>query len=146
MEAAQLFIDIDKADLDNDWYSTITAALKKLNAIKQIEVVEQNEQRRAEIQINYQVKDIAIDEILRVVASSKATVTSINIHFPSSITGISNAYGASGISITLHEGLKQIHGVLESSLSSSGVLKIFLDILNENKQRTITEVLKILAK
>lgn len=144
MEAVQLFLNIRKPGLNNEWNSTINIALNKLPAIEQVQIIEENEHSNAQISICYNLQELSIADIERVVIDSGAYITDINIHFLSGITGITDAYGASAVSITIDEKLKMIDGVLSSAISSRGELKVVLDTTCINKQIAIDEIYKTL--
>ena len=145
MEAVQLFLNINKPGLNNEWNAKITDALKVLPSAEQVEVIEQNESSFAQINISYKVQELSINEIEKVVKESGANITDINIHFPSGITGVADPYGASAISLSVDEKLKHIDGVLSGAISSRGELKVVLDTLNNNKQAAIDEILKVFS-
>ena len=142
MEAVQLFLNITKQDLNNEWNTKISEALKALPTAEQVLVIEQNETSFAQINISYKLEQLSINDIEKVITDSGAYITDINIHFPSGITGIADAYGASAVSITIDEKLKEIDGVLSGAISSRGELKVVLDTTSSNKQTAIDEILK----
>lgn len=142
MEAVQLFLNINKPGLNNEWNSNITTAFKELPAIDQVQVIEENEHSNAQISIGYNVQELSISDIEKIVTDSGANITDINIHFPSGITGIASPYGASAVSITFDEKLKKIDGVLSGAISSQGELKVVLDTTSNSKQTAIDEILK----
>lgn len=142
MEAVQLFLNINKPGLNNKWNRKITKLLKALPSAEQIMVIEKNESSYAQISISYKVDKLSFIRIENVVIDSGATITDINIHFPSGITGIADPYGASAISITIEEKMKRIDGVLSGSISSNGKLKVVLDTTVKDKQEVIEKLLK----
>jgi len=142
MEAVQLFLSINKPGLNNEWNTKVTELLKALPSAEQIMVIEKNESSYAQISISYKVDELSFIRIENVVVDSGATITDINIHFPSGITGIAGPYGASAISITIEEKMKRIDGVLSDSISSNGKLKVVLDTTVKDKQEVIEEILK----
>ncbi len=142
MEAVQLFLSINKPGLNNEWNTKVTELLKALPSAEQIMVIEKNESSYAQISISYKVDELSFIRIENVVVDNGATITDINIHFPSGITGIADPYGASAISITIEEKMKRIDGVLSGSISSNGKLKVVLDTTVKDKQEVIEEILK----
>lgn len=142
MEAVQLFLNINKPGLNNEWNSKITTALKELCSIEQVQVIEENEHSNALISMNYNVQEVSINEIEKIVTDSGAYITDINIHFPSGISGTSDPYGSSAISIPLEENLKNVYGVLGSGISSGGIIKVTLNHTLNNKQIAIEEIIK----
>ena len=142
MEVVQLFLNINKPGLNNEWNTKITNALKELPSLEQLQVIEESEHSNAQISMNYNVQKLSIDEIEKAVEDGGANITAINIHFPSGITGVSDPYGASAVSMTIDEKLKNIDGVLSGAISSTGKLKVVLDITSNNKHAAIDEILK----
>lgn len=145
MESVQLFLSIIKSGLTNEWNTTITETLTQLPAIEQVQVVEENENTDGIISIAYDVQQLSFIEIEKIIENSGASVASINIHFPSAITGITDPYGAGAASLKFEEKLKKIDGVLGGTISSSGKLKVEIDVLSNNKQRVIEEITKSIA-
>ena len=123
MEAVQLFLNINKPGLNNEWNTKITEALKALPSLEQLQVIEENEHSNAQISMSYKVQELSINEIEKVVKDSGANITDINIHFPSGVTGVADPYGASAVSMTVEEKLKKIDGVLGGAISSRGKLE-----------------------
>lgn len=142
MEAIQLFLNISKEGLSNDWNAKLTEVLKALPSAEQVQIIEQNESSYAQISISYKLERLSFDAIEKVVVAANANITDINIHFPSGITGVGDPYGASAISISIDENLKNIEGVLGGAISSKGELKVALDTTAKNKQVVIDEILK----
>lgn len=142
MEAVHLFLNIDKPGLNNDWNTTITAALKALSSIDQVQIIEQNEESNALISITYNVQKLSINDIEKVVQESGANITDINIHFPSGLTGIADPYGASAASLKVDDILKKIEGVVSGTISSKGQLKVLLDNTFSNRQSAIDKILQ----
>ena len=145
MEAVQLFLKINKPSLNNEWNAKITASLKELPSIEQLQVIEQNESSDAKINISYDIDKVSLDEIELLLKNDGATITEINIHFPSSISGVSSPYGASAIALTIEERLKMIKGIFQAGISQDGEIKILLAPTIENKQRIIEQTLKIIS-
>lgn len=145
MEAIQLFFTINKPGLNNEWNEGITSSLKGHCAIDTIQVIEQNESSTAQINISYDLEKASLDEIALLVKNSGATITEINIHLPSSVSGVSSPYGASAIALTTEERLKIVKGIFQAGISQDGEIKILLDPSIENKQRIIEQTLKIIA-
>lgn len=142
MEAVQLFLNINKPGLNNEWNTKITELLKALPSAEQIRVIEKNESSFAQISISYKVDELSFTQIENIVMDCGATIADINIHFPSGITGIAGPYGARAISITIEEKMKTIEGVLSGSISSNGKLKVVLDTTVKDKQEVIEKLLK----
>lgn len=145
MEVLLFFIDINKPGLNNEWNTKVTASLKELPGIEQLLVMEENEHSHAQISFNYQVQKLLITEIEQRITDSGAYITDINIHFPSSITGIADPYSASAASITITEKLKQIEGVLGGTISSRGEVKVTLDITTNDKQKVIENIIDAIS-
>ena len=145
MEAVNLFLNINKPGLNNEWNTGITTSLKELPSMDEVMVIEQNESNNAQININYDTQKVTLDEIELLFKKSGATITDINIHFPSGISGTSDPYGSSAISITLEENLKSIDGILVSGISASGIIKVTLAPALANKQTAIDKILKTIS-
>ena len=141
MEAVQLFLDIDKPGLNNEWNSKLTASLKDLPSVEQVQVVEENEHSNAQISINYKIQELSINEIEKAVKDSGATITDINIHFPSDVSGVADPYGASAVATGSEDDLNSINGVLAIGVSSQGIIKATIDPLIENKQAVIENII-----
>ena len=142
MATIQLFFNVNIPENDEKWYENISSALKKYRATEQVEVINKVEKKSAQIDVSYQVENGNINEIELIITNSGASIDEINIHFPSSVTGVADPYTASGESIPLHEKLKKMNGILDGGISSSGQIKIVVDPLIENKQLIIEEFLK----
>ncbi|MES2649377.1 MAG: hypothetical protein V4717_21035 [Bacteroidota bacterium] len=142
MEAVQLFLNINKPGLNNEWNTKITEELKALPSVEQLQIIEENEHCNAQISMSYRVAELSINEIEKVVKDSGANITDINIHLLTSVTGIADPYSASAVSMTVNEKLANIDGVLSSAISSRGELKVVLDTESSNKQTVIDETLK----
>ena len=145
MEAVNLFLNINKPGLNNKWNTGITTSLKELPSIEEVMVIEQNESSNAQINISYDTQKVTLDEIELHFKKSGATITDINIHFPSGISGTSDPYGSSAISIKLEENLKSIDGVLGSGISANGIIKLSIAPDLENKQTAIDKILKTIS-
>lgn len=143
MQAVQLFLAINKPGLNNEWNAKITAALKALPSTEQVMVIENNESSDVQISISYRVQELLFNRIENVIVESGATITSINIHFPSGITGVTDPYGGSAISIPIEENMKKIEGVLSGAISEKGILKVVLDTTPTDKQVVINTILEI---
>ena len=142
MEAVQLFLNINKPGLNNEWNSQVTASLKELPSIEQLQVIEENEHSNAQISMNYKVQELSINEIEKIVTDSGATITEINIHFPSDVSGVADPYGASAVATAGEDDLNNINGVLGIGVSSRGIIKAILDPELNNKQATIEEIIR----
>lgn len=145
MEAVQLFLNINKPGLNNEWNSQLTATLKGMPAIEQVQIIEENEHSNAQISITYKEEQQSFDDIEKAVHDSGAHITDINIHLPSGVTGIADPYGASAVSLPIEENLSKIEGVLSGVISSKGDLKVVLDTTAKNKQASIDKILKFIA-
>lgn len=145
MGAIQLFLNITQQGLNNEWNTKISEALKALPSAEQVLVIEQNETSFAQINISYRLDQLSFNEIEKVVTDSGAYITDINIHFPSDMTGVSDPYGASAVSLSTEDNLKKIDGVLGGAISSQGEIKVQLDTTSKNKQAAIDEILKVFS-
>ena len=139
MERMQLFLNINKPGLNNAWNEKINSSLKEYNAIENVQVIEQNESDLAKINLDYDIEKTTFDEIELLIKNSGATITEINIHFPS---GTTSPYGAAAIAISVDEQLNTIKGILKSGISPNGEIKFLLDAGIDNKQAVIEEAIK----
>lgn len=142
MEAVQLFLNINKPGLNNEWNKQIDAALKQLEGAESVMIIEQNESNQAQINISYDVLKLPFNKIEETVKSSGAGITEINIHFPSVVSGTADPYGASVVATTEEDDLESIEGVLGIGVSSLGIIKAELDPLVQDKQKTIEEIIR----
>lgn len=145
METVHLFLNINKPGLNNEWNTNITKSLKELPSMDEVMVIEQNESSNAQINISFDILEVTFDEIELLFKKSGATITDINIHFPSGISGTSDPYGSSAISIPLEETLRGIDGVLGSGISANGIIKVTLAPELENKQTAIDKIFKTIS-
>ena len=141
MQAVQLFLTINKPDLDNEWNKQINASLKSLNSIEQVEVIEQNESSNAQINISYNIKMLSFEKIEAAINNTDATITEINIHFSTDVSGVASPYGASALATADEDELTNIKGVAGVGISSTGIIKAQLDPITENKQAAIENIL-----
>lgn len=146
MTIAELFIGVNKPDLNNDWTKNINESLSILTGIEQVMILEENEHTHARISIIYDFQRLDIQQIEQRIKDSGAYITDMNIHFPSHITGISNFYSAGAVSILLNKSLKEIEGVLGSAISSNGKVKVTIDTSNNNKEEAIQKILNVLSR
>lgn len=142
MEATQLFLNINKPGLDNEWNKQIDATLKQLEGTESVRVIEENESSKAQINISYDVLKLSFEKIEAVVENSGASITEINIHFSSVVSGTADPYGASVIATVGENTLDSIKGVLGIGVSSSGIIKAELDPNLKDKQQAISEIIK----
>ena len=145
MESIQVFLKINKPGLNNEWNERINAELKAFNGINDVVVIEKNESSEAQINIGCDIEKASIDEIELILTNTGAAITEINIHFPSSISGVASAYGVGAIALKLEEGLKTVKGILKAGISADGEIKILLDPKINNKQEIIEQALKIIS-
>jgi len=140
MEAVQLFLNINKPGLDNEWNQQLTSSLKGLPSVEQVEVVEENERTNAQVSLKYKVQELSIDEIEKAVTDSGAAITEMNIHFPSSVSGVADPYGASAVATANDDDLNRIDGVLGIGISSKGIIKASIDPAIEKKQTIVEKI------
>ena len=144
MATIQFFLEVTIQKNDPNWYENLASALKNYCATEQVVIVRQDESKTAQIDISYEMQGASLNEIESIVINSGTSITGVNIHLPSSVTGFADPYHASGVSVALEENLKTIKGVLGGGISSNGEIKIELDPFAKNKQTMIEEILKIL--
>lgn len=140
MEPVQIFLNINKPGLNNEWNKKITSLLEGYPGVSSVLIVEKNESEEAQININYEVEKASFDEIELLLKDSGTALIKINIHFPSGISGVTDAYGASAISLTLDKSINKINGVLGVSISSSGTIKAELDPAIADKTSRIKRI------
>lgn len=143
MATIQLYLEVTLQVNDPDWYEQLTSDLKNYYAIEQVEIIRQGE-KKAQIDISYEMRSASLNEIESIVTNSGASITGVNIHLPTPVTGFADPYHASGVSLPLKENLKTVSGVLGGSISSNGEIKIELDPFAEDKQKIMEDVIKIL--
>lgn len=141
MAAIQLFLNVIIKKNNSTWYEYLTSALKSYCATEQVEIRE-DKSRTAQIDITYELPNASLNEIESIVINSGTSMTGVNIHLPTSITGFADPYHASGVSLPLEENLKKIKGVFGGGISSNGEIKIELDPFAKDKQAVLEEVLK----
>lgn len=90
--------------------------------------------------VNSQVEAIEL-----LILENRALITEINIHFPSTISGVSDPYGASAVSIKMDDDILKIDGVLGVAVSDTGKIKVSLDPGLKNKDATINEILNTIS-
>ena len=144
MAAIQLFLEVFLQSNDPTWYEKLTSDLKNHWAIEQVEIIRHDETKTAQIDISYEMQGASLNQIELIVTNSGASIDSVNIHLPSSVTGFVDPYHASAVSLPLQENLDEIQGVLGGGISSSGEIKIELDPSAKDKQKILEDVLKIL--
>ena len=144
MATIQLFLEVTIQKNDPNWYDHLTSALKNYCATDQVVIVRQNESKAAQIDISYELQNASLNEIESIVTNSGTSITALNIHLLSPITGFADPYHASAVSLPLQENLKKIPGVLGGGISSNGEIKMELDPFAKDKQKIMEDVLKIL--
>jgi hypothetical protein len=142
MEPIQLFIEADKPDVNNQWNAELTAALKRLHSVEQVLIIEENERSHVELFISYQMEELPIREIEQTVSESGTNILSMNVRFPSGISGIADPYRASAFAPSLNEAFSQIAGICSAAISSKGTITVTLSTAFEDKQSAMNEVLK----
>ena len=145
MEAIELFVTINKPGLNNDWNSETENSLKRIAGVESIRIVEQNESSHAQINISYNIEILSLTDVESVIKNTGATITEIMIHFPSGISGVSDPYGASEVATSNKKDINKINGVLQTGVSSTGILKVSLDPAVSNKQGIVDEIIKIVS-
>lgn len=142
MEAVQLFLNINKPGLNNEWNKKITSSLKAFSGINEVLVIEKNETSEAQINIGYDIYKTSLDDLQSAVENSGAAITEINIHLPSGISGVSSPYGASAIALAIIEKTKSIQGISEPVISAHGEVKFTIDPTVKYKQNLVKEVIE----
>ena len=144
MEEIQLFLNINTAHIPHDWNERISSSLSQLIASDNVQIIGKAS-NESQINLSYSLTATSLDEIQRHVERSGGKLKDINIHFTSGISGVSDPYGASGISMVAEESISQITGVLGVGISTSGTIKVHLDHTTPDKQAKVQEIVKILS-
>lgn len=142
MATIQLYFSIYNQALNNEWNKRLTSTLQATTGVKEVSITRQNESSEAQVNVDYDYLTNALDDIEKVILKSGVAVITINIHFPSVITGVSDPYGASILSLTADEEIGQIEGVLGVAVSSSGILKAEIAPAAENKNKVIQKIIQ----
>ena len=142
MATIQLYFSIYKQALNNEWSKRLTSALMATTGVVQVTITEQNECSEAQVNVDYDYLTNSLADIERIILKSGAAVVTINIHFPSAITGVSDPYGASILSLNADEEIGQIEGVLGVAVSSSGTLKAEIAPAAENKNKIFHKIVQ----
>lgn len=145
MEPVQVFLKINNPGLNNEWNEKMTSELKELAGIEDVQIIEKNESSEAQINIGYDINKTPLEKIEHFITNTGATIIQMNIHFPSSLSGVTDAYGASAISIKLDEKLNKLKGVAGVSISSTGIIKVNLDTSIINKQSLLVEIIGVIS-
>ncbi len=145
MTEIQLFLNVTVAEKAFNWYKQIANALNSYGAIERVDIVKADNESSAQITIIYQILKSSLDKIESIVVSNHATINKMNIHLSTEISGTSNPYGASAIAMPIEDELKTIKGVLGSSISSSGEIKLEIDPQIINKQLVLEQVVKTIS-
>lgn len=146
MEPIQLFIEADKPDVNNQWNAELTAALKRLHSVEQVLIIEENERSHVELFISYRMGELPVREIEQTVSESGTKILSMNVRFPSGISGIADPYRASAFANSLNETFSQVAGVCSAAISSKGTITVTLDTAFEDKQSAINEAFKLILQ
>ncbi len=141
METIQLFLDVTRSQLNDQWSTVLAEDLKALPSVTQLQIVAPNATNQAQVSFDYNLEEISFETIEKMIESSGTKIETLNVHFPSSFTGVVDAYGASAISILVQENLMKIEGVISGVISERGWLKVELDPSAGNKQRVISEII-----
>lgn len=120
----------------------IEMALKHLQGVERVMVIEESESSNAQINISYDVRTIPFNKIEETVKDTGATITTINIHFPSIVSGTADPYGASVVATAGEEALESMNGVLGIGISSLGIIKAEVDPDIKDKQQAILEIIR----
>ena len=146
MTTIQLFLVVNINTDESNWYEQITSVLKSDCSTEQVEVIKQNDEEKAQIEIAYELSKASLNDIEAIVTNSGAAITELDIHLPTSLTGFADPYHASAISLPLQENLKKIRGVLGGGISSKGEVKFGIAVSMKNKQLILEEVLKMFPR
>lgn len=145
METTQVFFTIDKPCLDNEWNQNITSGLKQMTGIDNIEVIEQNETSKAQINISCNSETASLNDIAMLIRKSGAMIEEMIIHFPSGISGISDVYGARNSSFSIKENLKKISSVKGVGISSEGIIKVEINPETGDKQELADNIIRAIT-
>ncbi|PZF71613.1 hypothetical protein [Taibaiella soli] len=137
-----LFLNVRNSDLNNEWNKKLELELKTLPGIDDLMIIEHNENSDAQINMTFDAQIVSLDNLELLLAKNGTTITAINIHFPSAISGVSDAYSAAAINIPTEDKLDDIPGVLGVGVSTSGVIKVELDASLKNKNDTVQKIIQ----
>ena len=141
MQLIRLFLNVYMRGPENKWKKLIPL-IKRLPGVQTIMIIEQSEPSLAMVEIGCDNSLLSVDILEGKLKEAGAKITEINIHFPSAITKVSDAYGASAVSITADENISKIKGVPGASISSTGIIMVTIDAEISKKQNTIDEIIK----
>jgi hypothetical protein len=142
MEILQLFLKVQKPALTNEWNEKVDSSIKRLAGVEQVMLIENNADEDAQINIGYYLQETSLDKIASIVEDTGAVIDEINIHFPPAVSGVSDAYGASAVSLDLDRSINAISGIMGVSISSNGIIKVSIDPKLKNKETCIGEIIK----
>lgn len=137
-----LFLNIKNTHLNNEWNKKLELELKMQPGIEDVMIIENNESSDAQINLTFDAQTVSLDNLELLLAKNETAITAINIHFPSAISGVSDAYSAAAISISTEDKLDDINGVLGVGISTSGVIKVELDASLKNKDEVVQKIIQ----
>jgi len=137
-----LFLNVRNPDLNNEWNKKLELELKTLPGTDDLMIIDHNENSDAQINMTFDAQIVSLDNLELLLAKNGTTITAINIHFPSAVSGVSDAYSAAAISIPTEDKLDDIPGVLGVGVSTSGVIKVELDASLKNKNDTVQKIIQ----
>ena len=140
MQIIRIFYQVYMRGLDDRW-NKLSAAIKKLPGVDTVMIVGQSEPFFAEAEICFNNSILSVDTLESEMKTLGAGVIQMNVHFPSAISHVSDAYGASAVSLNVIDGIKHVKAVSDAWISSSGVITVTIEADYRNKQNTINNII-----
>ena len=145
MATIQLFLNVCSVGVYSEWNKSLTEGLNRLKGIEHIMIIQEQENNDAQVNVSCDVNQLDLEQIETITLKQGGNIASVNIHFPSEITGVADPYGASTISISTDKNIGQIVGVLGVSISSSGIVKVELTPTAKNKNDILRKIIESLS-
>ena len=146
MSTIHIYLNIHKPTQDNSWLENFTSNLEKIGGVDDAMGIGQNDSKDLQLNLDFDINLSDFRSIERLIIESGGRIVSMDVHFPHEVTGISDAYGASGVSLLLTDKIKEIAGVLGSSMSSSGFVKVELVPAAPDKNSILQQILEIITR
>lgn len=141
----QLYMVLHRKEKDTQWSQNLTTDLEKFPGIERVMTIGQNNVDDLQLNLDFDFNLCDLKLIETVIMQTGGTIVTTDVHFPHEITGISDSYGASAVSLPLTEEIKKVQGVLGASVSSSGIIKIEIASGSNEKDAIIRKVFEIIS-
>ena len=146
MPTIQLYLVLHKTEKDSQWSQTLTAELGKIRGIERVMTIGQNNVDDLQLNLDFDFNLGDLELMEKVITETGGTIVTMDVHYPHEITGISDPYGASVVSLPLTEEINKIDGVLGTSISSSGIIKVELASGSSNKNAIVQKIFGIISE